>query len=65
MSEPVRLAKRLAEMLSCSRREAEQYIEGGWVTVDGEVVEEPQFRVLHQKIELSNVASLLDRKSVV
>ncbi len=59
MNEPVRLAKRLAEMLACSRREAEQYIEGGWVTVDGVVVEEPQFRVLQQKIELSNDASLL------
>ncbi len=44
MSEPVRLAKRVAE-LACSRREAEQYIEGGWVRVDGEVVEEPQYRV--------------------
>jgi 23S rRNA pseudouridine2604 synthase len=59
MTEPVRLAKRLAEMLPCSRREAEQYIEGGWVTVDGVVIEEPQFRVLHQKIELSKDASLL------
>ena len=59
MREPVRLAKRLAEMLPCSRREAEQYIEGGWVTVDGVVVEEPQFRVLHQTIELSKNASLL------
>ena len=59
MLEPVRLAKRLAEMLPCSRREAEQYIEGGWVTVDGVVVEEPQFRVLHQKIEVSKDASLL------
>ena len=64
MSEPVRLAKRLAEMLPCSRREAEQYIEGGWVTVDGVVVEEPQFRVLHQKIELSNAASLLGASAV-
>ncbi len=59
MAEPVRLAKRLAEMLTCSRREAEQYIEGGWVTVDGVVIEEPQFRVLHQSIELSKDASLL------
>lgn len=59
MLEAVRLAKRLAEILPCSRREAEQYIEGGWVTVDGVVVEEPQFRVLHQKIELSKEASLL------
>ena len=59
MTEPIRLAKRLAEMLPCSRREAEQYIEGGWVTVDGVVVEEPQHRVLHQNIELSKDASLL------
>ncbi len=59
MAEPIRLAKRLAELLTCSRSEAEQYIAGGWVTVDGAVVEEPQFRVLHQKIELSKDASLL------
>jgi len=58
MTEPVRLAKRLAEMLSCSRREAEQYIEGGWVTVDGVTVEEPQFRVLDQAIALDKDASL-------
>ncbi len=59
MTEPVRLAKRLAEMVPCSRREAEQYIEGGWVTVDGVVVEEPQFRVQNQAIVLSPDASLL------
>ena len=59
MNEAVRLAKHLAEMLPCSRSEAEQYIEGGWVSVDGVVVEEPQFRVLHQTIELSKDASLL------
>lgn len=59
MLEPARLAKRLAEMLPCSRSEAEQYIVGGWVSVDGVVVEEPQFRVLHQTIELSKEASLL------
>ena len=59
MTEPVRLAKRLAEMLPCLRREAEQYIEGGWVSVDGVVVEEPQFRVQHQAIVLSPDANLL------
>lgn len=59
MTEPVRLAKRLAEMLNCSRREAEQYIEGGWVSVAGVVVEEPQFRVDQQPLELSPDASLL------
>ena len=60
MTEPVRLAKRLADMLACSRREAEQYIEGGWVSVDGEVVEEPQFRVQSQTIVLSPDASLFN-----
>ena len=59
MTEPVRLAKHLAQMLNCSRREAEQYIEGGWVRVDGVVVEEPQHRVLDQKVELDPDASLL------
>jgi 23S rRNA pseudouridine2604 synthase len=59
MNEPVRLAKRLAEQLGCSRREAEQYIEGGWVRVEGVVVEEPQFRVSGERIELSPEASLL------
>ncbi len=48
----VRLAKCVARMLPCSRREAELYITGGWVRVDGQVVEEPQFKVLEQKIEL-------------
>ena len=52
MSEPVRLAKRVAELKGCSRREAEQYIEGGWVTVDGVVVEEPQSRVQDQQVEI-------------
>ncbi len=64
MTELIRLAKRLAEMLPCSRSEAEQYIRGGWVTVDGLVVEEPQFKVLHQTVELSKDASLLAPTSV-
>lgn len=60
MTEAVRLAKRLAAMLPCSRSQAEQYIEGGWVRVDGQVVEEPHFRVLHQKIELDPNANLME-----
>jgi 23S rRNA pseudouridine2604 synthase len=40
-----RLAKRLADQLPCSRREAELYIQGAWVTVDGELVEEAGARV--------------------
>lgn len=53
MTEPLRLAKRVAEIMRCSRREAELYIEGGWVQVDGQVVEQPQFRVSEQRIEIS------------
>jgi 23S rRNA pseudouridine2604 synthase len=43
--EAIRLAKRVAEQVQCSRAEAERYIAGGWVTVDGIVVEEPAMRV--------------------
>jgi 23S rRNA pseudouridine2604 synthase len=43
--EGIRLAKRVAEQVKCSRAEAERYIAGGWVTVDGAVVEEPAMRV--------------------
>lgn len=52
--EGVRLAKRLAAELGCSRRTAELYIEGGWVRVDGAVVEEPGARVTAaQKVALA------------
>ena len=52
MTDPIRLSKRLAEQLGCSRREAELYIEGGWVKVDGEVIEAPYYKVSDQRIEL-------------
>ena len=57
--EDERLAKRVAELVPCSRREAEQYIEGGWVTVNGQVVEEPMFRVSNHKVEIDKDASLM------
>ena len=59
-----RLSKRIAALVPCSRTEAEQYIEGGWVRVDGKVVEEPQFRVLHQAITIDPNATLLDQPPV-
>ncbi|WII92887.1 rRNA pseudouridine synthase [Kingella negevensis] len=34
MSEPIRLSKRMAELGLCSRREADSYIEKGWVHVN-------------------------------
>ena len=45
----IRLAKRVAEMIPCSRNEAEQYIAGGWISVDGVLVEEPGARVLDEQ----------------
>ncbi|MCQ4323376.1 RNA-binding protein [Stutzerimonas stutzeri] len=61
MTDPVRLSKRLAEQLGCSRREAELYIEGGWVTVDGQVVEAP-FRKVEpaQRLELRAGATAIE-----
>ncbi len=56
----VRLAKRVAALASCSRSEAERYIEGGWVRVDGTVVDLPQARVApSQAVTLDAGASLL------
>lgn len=52
MTAAIRLAKRVAELRACSRREAELLITGGWVRVDGVVVEEPQFRVTDQRVEI-------------
>jgi len=61
----IRLAKRVAEMLPCSRREAELYIEGGYVLVDGVVLEEPSARVTPgQQVALAPDASLLDIAAV-
>jgi 23S rRNA pseudouridine2604 synthase len=49
----IRLAKRVAETVACSRADAERYIAGGWVSVDGEVVDEPATRVTPaQRVEL-------------
>ncbi len=61
----VRLAKRVAEQLDCSRSTAEQFIEGGFVSVDGAVVEAPGARVApHQSVAVDPEASLLDMTPV-
>ncbi len=54
-----RLSKHVAHLMHCSRREAEQYIEGGWVSVNGQVVEEPMARVLDQTVVVDPHASLM------
>lgn len=53
----IRLAKRVAELRACSRSEAERIIAGGWVRVDGILIEEPQFRVSDQRIEIDPQAN--------
>lgn len=59
-----RLSKRVMQIKGCSRKEAEQYIEGGFVTVNGVVVEEPAHRVDLQTVALDPQASLLLLSSV-
>lgn len=54
-----RLSKKVMALQHCSRREAEQYIEGGWVSVNAQVVEEPMFRVSDQTVRVDPHASLL------
>ncbi|TNF63701.1 MAG: RNA-binding protein [Burkholderiales bacterium] len=55
--EPQRLARRVAAMLPCSRAEAERHIAGGWVRVDGQVVDRPETRVAdHQVVSLDPAA---------
>ena len=54
-----RLAKRVAAEHGLSRSAAEQYIEGGFVSVDGALVEVPGARVApQQQVVLAKDASL-------
>ena len=58
MTEPNRLSKRVAELARCSRADADLYIEGGWVSVDGKVIEAPQHPVTDECIEIDPDAVL-------
>jgi len=58
INEPPRLAKRVAEMAQCTRRQADEWIENGWVRVDGVVVTTLGIRVHpNAKIEIKEEAS--------
>ena len=60
-TDAVRLSKRVAQQFQCSRTTAEQYIEGGWVSVDGQVVELPGARVASaQSVVLAPDANLME-----
>lgn len=57
--EPQRLSRVVASLVPCSRSKAEQYIEQGWVRVDGKPVDEPQFLVAQgQRVEVDPQARL-------
>ena len=58
MSKPLRLDRRIAELMHCSRGEAQQYVEGGWVSVDGLIVDQAQTMVTTQQIEVAAGAKL-------
>ena len=53
-----RLAKRVARLRGCSRNEAERLISGGWVQVDGVVVDDPARRVTEQTVTVAADADL-------
>ena len=60
-NDSLRLAKHLAALHTLSRAQAEQYIEGGYVRVNGVVIESPQHRVKgdgSERIELDSQAKL-------
>lgn len=52
MTDSVRLSKHLIDLIGCSRREAQLYIEGGWVSVNGSIIDEPQYPITDQLVEL-------------
>jgi 23S rRNA pseudouridine2604 synthase len=58
MPETVRLAQRVAEVAGCSRADAELYIQNGWVSVDGKVVEAPNHPVGSEQVTLADDARL-------
>lgn len=65
MNEPVRLSKRMSELGICSRREADEWIERGWVMVDGKVIFQLGSKILpDQKITVRKQASLEQSKKV-
>lgn len=57
--EKIRLSKLMSEQGICSRREADRYIELGWVFVDGEQISELGTKIYPtQKIKLNKVAQM-------
>ena len=53
----IRISKYLADQGLCSRREADAYIEKGWVTVNGKRAELGQRVLPHERVQLARQAS--------
>lgn len=65
LNEPPRLAKRISEMTSCSRRQADEWIENGWVRVDGLLITTLGSRVHpNARIEIREEAARHQTESV-
>lgn len=63
--EKIRLSKLMSEQGFCSRREADQYIARGWVSVDGEPVSELGTKIYPtQKIRLNNAAQIQQQRCI-
>lgn len=61
----VRLSKRMSELGLCSRREADEMIEKGWVYVDGKQISQLGHRILpDQKIELNQSGKAVQEQRV-
>lgn len=61
----VRLSKRMSELGLCSRREADEWIENGWVRVDGERIDTLGTRIRpDQKIEVTRDAQAAQSRQV-
>nr|WP_213295924.1 pseudouridine synthase [Paraburkholderia sacchari] len=61
----LRLSKRMSELGLCSRREADEWIEKGWVYVDGEVVDTLGAKVTpQQRIEVDPAALAAQARQV-
>ena len=64
LTEGERLSKRVMALRQCSRSEAENLIEAGWVRVDGQVIETPATRVSTQQVTIDANARLEDLSDV-
>ncbi|WAW10613.1 rRNA pseudouridine synthase [Oxalobacter vibrioformis] len=65
MTDSIRLSKRMSELGICSRREADEWIERGWVRVDGQIISQLGTKIHpDQKITIEKKAQSEQAKKV-